>query len=145
MGLSLIPEEEVPNFREAFRWVRFADSFDFSPKLVSLSFIHGWCPLRCISVIVLRRRYDKRKIPFMMFVISFANLSMQIALPCPAKDQHIYGGSVMFPPFPTAYEFRKSGVQVGHGTLNLSGTDKVSDDRAEFGFSFDEVVEVPAS
>lgn len=81
----------------------------------------------------------------MMFVISFANLSMQIALPCPAKDQHIYGGSVMFPPFPTAYEFRKSGVQVGHGTLNLSGTDKVSDDRAEFGFSFDEVVEVPAS
>ncbi|MGH8427622.1 MAG: HNH endonuclease [Gammaproteobacteria bacterium] len=107
MALSLLPEEELPNFRAAMMWIRNADHqvglVKTSAFPVLYTFVPGNNPL-VNSIILLRRRSDNLSVPYVTFVLAYGNEVFQTILPSPERDVLIYNRKVRFPFFPTPYE-----------------------------------------
>ena len=108
MALSLLPEEELPNFRGAMTWIRNTDhqaglvkTFSFP---VLYTFVPGTDPFVNVAVILLRRRTDDLLVPYITFVLTYGNEVFQTVLPSPERDAAISGRKVKFPYFPTPYE-----------------------------------------
>jgi hypothetical protein len=106
MALSLLPEEELPNFRAAIAWIR---NNDHQVGLVNTfpvlhTFVPGDDPFVNISVILLRRKTAGPAVPFVTYVLTYGNEVFQTILPSPERDVAISGQKVKFPYFPTPYE-----------------------------------------
>jgi hypothetical protein len=52
----------------------------------------------------------KRNVPidaaYMSFFIAFGNVSYQIFMPCPTKDEYLRGKTINMPPFPHFYQLQ---------------------------------------
>jgi hypothetical protein len=107
MALSLLPEEELPNFRSAIEWIRNANHqvglVKNSSFPVIYTFVPGTDPL-VNSVVLLRRGADHLSVPYMTFILTYGNEVFQTVLPSPERDAVISGGGVKFYYFPNPYE-----------------------------------------
>jgi hypothetical protein len=106
MALSLLPAEELPNFRAALKWIRNPNHQVTLVKQqmfpVLYTFVPGTRPLEH-SAILLRRRGDHLPVPYVTFVMTYGNEVIQAIIPSPERDT-ISGQRVKFPHFPTPYE-----------------------------------------
>ena len=107
MALSLLPEEELPNFRAAIDWIRNANHqvglVKTSSFPVIYTFVPGTNPL-VNSAILLRRGADHLSVPYMTFVLTYGNEVFQTVIPSPERDAVLSGQSVKFHCFPNPYE-----------------------------------------
>jgi hypothetical protein len=108
IALSLLPEEELPNFLAAMAWIRntnhqvgLVNTFTFP---VLYTFVPGNDPFVNLAVILLRRRTDDLPVPYVTFVLTYGNEVFQTVLPSPERDVAISGQKVKFAYFPTPYE-----------------------------------------
>jgi hypothetical protein len=104
MGLSLIPDENVSDFRAAFTWIKEVDhqkAITMSQNVL-VTFVPGPTAGESILLLVLRRKSDFLNLPFMFFILRYGNELFQVALPSPERDWAIAGISVSVPPFPVS-------------------------------------------
>ncbi|HEY5331555.1 MAG TPA: HNH endonuclease [Acidobacteriaceae bacterium] len=127
IAISLLPEEELPNFRAAMAWIRNADhqiglvKTSFFPALYT--FVPGNNPL-VDSVILLRRRRNTLPVPYVTVVLTYGNEVFQTVLPSPDRDAALSGQKVRFPYFPTPYELDRDlepAAPIQRERLDLTG------------------------
>ena len=104
IGLSVLPEEEMPNFRDILLWIRnpnhHANPITGYPIL--RTFIPGSYTFRP-SLFLLRRKKDEILAPYVTFVLGYGNEVFQVWLQSAGRDRHIMGTKITVPSFPVVY------------------------------------------
>jgi hypothetical protein len=144
MALSLLPEEELPNFPQAMAWIRNTDHRGGLVKTscfpVLHTFVPGTDPFPNVAAIVLRRRTDDLLVPYLTFVLSYGNEVFQTILPSPERDASIHGKKLKFPHFPTAYELDpdlRPVAPIRRDRIDLTGRTVVKGESLQTVLSFD--------
>jgi hypothetical protein len=75
---------------------------DYYEQSVLLTFVPGPTVGNSILLLLLRRKSDFLKLPFVYFILRYGNESFQVSLPSPEKDWAIAGTSIGLPPFPVS-------------------------------------------
>lgn len=139
-GLTIMPEEEIPNFGETMNWIM--DNDHSKPWLkkhtVIQTFRPGLMPNDLIQILMLRRRKDFHEIPYAFLMMTFGNEMFQIHIPTKSRDQSIRGKNMNLPIFPPP----KGPDPLKYGNpkiipLDLTGTTKKTNDFHEVHFSFE--------
>jgi hypothetical protein len=135
MALSLLPDEEIPNFQEALAWSRNANHkadpvkpFAFP---VLYTFVPGNNPVET-AALLLRRRSDDLPVPYLTFVLSYGNEMFQTIIPCPEHDAAIGGQKIALLYFPPIIELDSDIQQVApvrRGALDLTGCSLVKGEK----------------
>lgn len=96
MGLSLINDNEVNNFAYAIKWILEPDhGKEFMQQCpVFYRFNPGPLPNERIKVFLLKRREPKALVPYMLFIINYANDTFMVQLPSEVHDKHLNGQNV---------------------------------------------------
>ncbi len=112
IGLSILPEIEIPNFTPAFKWISQADHTLEAPFNwpINHTFLPGFYRSSFLPVMVFRRRQSTLEVPYMFFVIQYGNDVFQIFLPS-ERDVHIDGKEIDFCRFPTVLDFRPNSAE----------------------------------
>ena len=140
IGLTLIPDVEVPNFRETFDWIRDKDhSRNFVAEFpIFRTFVPG--PMRndLIVLMLMRRRAAANDVPYAFYTMAYGNEVLQVFLPSIAKDDGINGKRLCLPAFPNPgsidlQRFGQSKVKVEH----LTGREPVKGEKVPANFGFD--------
>ncbi len=102
IGLTVMPPEEMENFREALEWIRCADhTKTFVPEGPILhTFIPGPMPSDLLSLWLLRRRTGVDNVPYAFLLLGYGNELFQVCLPSPLQDACVIGKSFHLPHFP---------------------------------------------
>ena len=102
IGLTLLPPEEVPNFKETLSWIREADHT--RPFVAEFPVFHTFQPgpMRndLLVAMIMRRRESISDLPYAFMVLGFGNDVYQVFLPCPVQDRAIHGKQLTIPAFP---------------------------------------------
>ena len=128
MALSLLPEEELPNFRAAMAWIRNTDhqvGLVANTFPVLHSFVPGDDPFVSIAAILLRRRADHLRVPYLTFVLTYGNEVFQTVLPSPERDTAISNQKIKFRYFPTPYELLEPVAPMRRELIDLTGRSPV--------------------
>lgn len=128
MGLTLMPENEIGNFKDALHWVRYSDhTRSFASQFpVIYTFQPGPMPNDLVAAFILRRKDLVDDVPYAFFVLGYGNEVYQLALPSREKDATINGQQINLIPFPTpGSPFPERFSKVGRAVLDLTGTDVV--------------------
>jgi hypothetical protein len=133
MGLSVLPETEMENFREALDWIRCLDHtagpVDQLP--VIYTFIPGPVPNDLIMISTFSRKRDDIILPYAFFVLLCGNEAFQVFLPSPERDQSINDTDFDLPPFPHPHDTRESEFgPASRKNLDLMGRHIITNDVA---------------
>lgn len=103
IGLTILPQVEIPNFKETLSWIRepdhnqpFVDEFP-----IIRTFQPGPMRSDLLVVMIMRRRESIENLPYAFLVLGFGNDVYQVFIPCPQRDRTIHGKKLTIPPFPT--------------------------------------------
>lgn len=130
IGLTLMPEEEVGNFRHLMAWVRARDhSITFADQCpVLYAFQPGPMPNDQIAAIILRRKPGVAGYPYAFLVLGFGNEVYQVPLPSQQDDQAMSGQSFQIPTFPVPGSPDPDMYgPTRYGLLDLTGRELVRD------------------
>ncbi|MBV9840649.1 MAG: hypothetical protein JOY99_03780 [Sphingomonadaceae bacterium] len=142
IGLTLIPEVEVANFRETYDWIRDPDHRrNFVSEFpVFRTFVPG--PMRndLIVLMLMRRRASVDNVPYAFFTMAYGNEVLQVFLPSIIQDACIDGRPLTLPAFPNpgsrdAARYGRPRVKVEH----LTGREPVRGETVPAVFGFDEM------
>jgi HNH endonuclease len=130
MGLSLLPESEMPNFQLALRWL-MAKHHPFALQYETRIFrtlMPGPFSGEIISLMLSRRKRDDMGVPYSFLVICYGNEMFQVFLPSPERDNHLHD-KVKIPRFPCLLDMHpKEFGPPEIRQLDLSGEAIVKDD-----------------
>ena len=128
MALTIIPDEEVPNFREALSWIKNPLHKEEMRLLAPVlnTFTPGPQPTDTITVGVICRKAEAAlAIPYAFLILVYGNEMFQVALPSPERDPVWESDEpVVIPPFPKA---PSSDGPHQLRTIDLSDTEIVKD------------------
>jgi len=105
IALTLMDESDIKNVQEALRWLREPDLTthridDGTNYRCIRSWTPGPLPIAHTSVVLLRRKPSSKTGPMYVMVLAFGNMTFQIVVPAPQKDQHLSGQKVRLLPVP---------------------------------------------
>lgn len=110
MALTIMPEEELPNFKTALSWICEKDhSKGFLPKggyPVLATFIPGPMPNDKIAVFLYRRRPEISAAPYAFLVLGYGNEVFQVMIPSSERDPT--GITVGMPAYPNPRDIAPS-------------------------------------
>lgn len=142
IGLTLIPDVEVPNFKETYDWTRDKDhSRNFVAEFpIFRTFVPG--PMRndLIVLMLMRRRAGVKDVPYAFYTMAYGNEVLQVFLPSLEQDRCIDGQKLTFPAFPNPrspdpQRYGRPRLTVEH----LTGRDSVKDEKVQTNVGFDEI------
>lgn len=150
MALSVMPEPLLSECDHLKRWLLEAshrpESRPYCPLNLLLQIMPGPTPNTLISYALLRRNRDASRVPYMMFVLQFANLLLQIALPMIEQDIGILDGQEFeLLPFPHLGGLKKIDSEFGKSTfliLDMSGVERVKGESETMSFRYAERIEI---
>jgi hypothetical protein len=134
MGLTLLPDEELPNFRAAITWIRNPDhSVGLVKEFPVLhTFVPGNAPFVKIAAVLLRRKADELAVPYVTFVLTYGNEVFQSILPSPERDAAISGRKVQYCYFPNVYDLGAIPKEpMGREWIDLSGRSLVKGEKVQ--------------
>ena len=143
IGLTLLPPEELPSFREAMAWIRDPDHAKGFVKEfpVLCTFRPGPMPSDRIGIILLRRKALVMDVPYAFLVLAYGNHMFQVILPSPMKDKAVVGKELTLPVFPVPNG--PDPVRYGKPratSLDLCGREVVRGERVPIVLGFDQAV-----
>ncbi|EPJ3803465.1 HNH endonuclease [Morganella morganii] len=143
IGISIIPECEVANFKHTIQWINNPNhSRHFLKPLTLLSsFIPGPKPNKKLTIFVLKKLDLVSTKPSYLLVMGFGNLTYQIIVPSDL-DTKLGGPDLVFR-VPTPFD---KGWQYGppqKNVVDLTNSELVFDMKVPMTFSADAVIEVP--
>jgi hypothetical protein len=99
MALTLMPEEELDNFSDTFKWIKEKQHKDSNYVFDSLISFYSYSRVQFpfITAILLKRKEQiKRDIPYIIFRLTYANFSFQTYIPlCRLDKVHSYPADKM--------------------------------------------------
>lgn len=103
IGLTLMPEAELTQFKTARAWIQ---ELDHTKALINGATIchtrqNGPMPPDKLAAILLRRKPGVANVPYAHLVLGFGNDVYQVVLPTPEMDKDLNGKTFSFVPFPT--------------------------------------------
>ncbi|HKM70415.1 MAG TPA: DUF2934 domain-containing protein [Stellaceae bacterium] len=144
MGLSVMPDEEMPNFAAALNWIRRPDHqvslVSESEFPILYSFVPGPMPNDKIAIATFRRKEGIEDVPYAFFILGYGNEVFQIFLPAPMRDHMIDGKQITITAFPNPRDIYPS--QFGptrRGVMNLTGRNAVRGEIFTLRIGFDRV------
>ena len=144
MGLTIMPDTEMADFKDALAWIR--DSNHASEMLpvhpIFQTFVPGPLPNNFVALLAWRRKHDGLEVPYASFLLTYANEVIQVFLPSPVRNANVMGKSVRLYRFPHLLEL---GTEIYGPSMtqsrDMSGTTIVKGDMVEattrFGHSID--------
>jgi HNH endonuclease len=153
MALSVMPEEYAAECSHLKNWIletkHTFESYPYRPLNLILQLIPGPAPSRGISYSLLRRKSEKSRVPYMMFVLQFANALLQIALPMHEQDDSILKGEAFeLSPFPHVGGLTELESQFGRSelrVLDMSGVERVKNESEPVSLRYAERIELAGS
>lgn len=143
IGLTLMPDIEVSNFRETYEWIRDKNhSREFvSQYPVFRTFVPG--PMRndLIVLMLMRRRSGIDNVPYAFFTFAYGNEMLQVFLPSVSQDKCINGKPISLPAFPNPGSIDPN--VYGRPTVtveNLTGREPVKGEKVPMVFGFTSIV-----
>ena len=125
MAIAIMPPPFLPRFEHTLRWLKNPNHSDGANAISSAALCKllfqpgpmrtdaGWC-------LLLGRRSPDAMIPDVLFVLTIANQSFQIMVPCSPGDNHWVGKQVPLPEYPAFYGFGYEFGEPYGSTLSLS-------------------------
>ncbi|MCS0307796.1 HNH endonuclease [Vibrio diabolicus] len=144
IGLSVIEEGELDNFKHTIRWILTKDhSVKFlNPLLLTQSFIPGPRPNRKLVVLVLKKRDLVSIKPNYLLVVGFGNVVFQLILPS-SLDTLLNGNKIPSIIMPLPFEQHWPYGAVRSDIIDLSSHILLRDKVVPMEFSADSIVEAP--
>ena len=142
MALSLLPENEVPNFKDALNWIQIENPNDDPIKDTKMfqiikSFTPGPHPYRWPTAIYFIRKNDNIELPYSLFYLAFSNLAFLTHIYCPSKDSHLQNRSIKVQSFPGLFpegnEFGKTQYEI----VDLSSNEVISNEKHTLTLSYE--------
>ena len=149
IGLTLVPESELPNFPDTLDWIRETDHGRRGRLRTpaAVTFRPGPMPNDVIGAAVLRRKAAARKVPYAFVVLAFGNHQYQVCIPSVTQDREPFDTGFRVPPRPMV--FGVDPAEYGHPrprSLDLSGTTPVRGHKVHASLHYDRMIEsVPPS
>jgi HNH endonuclease len=143
IGLTLLPAEELPNFREALAWIREPDHTKGLVKEFPAlrTFRPGPMPNDLMVVMLMRRKVSVTGVPYAFLVLAYGNEVFQVFLPSPKQDAAISGQKLTFPAFPTPGGPDPARYGRAHLTLlDLTGREVIRSETVPIVLGFDQAV-----
>lgn len=131
MGLSLVDDCEMENFNHTKKWILEPDhSKEFMQQCpLFYRFNPGPLPNERIKIILLKRRDPAASIPYMMFVVNYANDTFMVQLPSEVKDRHLNGKKMQLYHVPDLNpEYSENYGQSGATILHMEGSSLIKND-----------------
>ncbi|MDD5019449.1 MAG: HNH endonuclease [Candidatus Omnitrophica bacterium] len=146
MALSIIPEDELPPFKNTIKWILNSDHSKklIRPQIVRALFIPGINPNKILTVFLLRRRQSiqKEELPYCIFVIGFGNFVYQLIVPSLHDFKNAKTVNFSFPAFPTAFELDGGVAGIKFRLLDLTEHEIVKNKKEKIIFNFDSVEKI---
>jgi len=146
MAIAIMPEEEVTNFGETIQWILEEEhsdkSFKYSPMVALYTFMPGPSPHPGIKLFLFRRKNDKLDVPYMVFVLAFANYMYQINVPSISRDSNLYGKEITLTFLPTPFDKDKPYGEIKRSHIDLSSTSPVIIENSPITMQFDHMAEL---
>jgi hypothetical protein len=140
MALSIMPESELPNFRQALAWIMNPIHREDMPILAPLfvTFTPGLAPIDGIKVgVICRKENAPDAAAYAFLMLSYGNESFQVIVPSPERDVALEGKeNLALPPFPQPLS-PDGPIRVFE--LDLRDTELVTDAVAQCTFEFESV------
>jgi HNH endonuclease len=125
IALAIMPMDEIHNFTHTLAWLRQETLSDKNDSAACFCFISASEMTRNgIDVTLMRRRDSAAKLPYMSFLLAFANHSFQIFLPFCKADQHLAGETIQIQNCPNLAEMVG---KVTYSELDLSSNELLRD------------------
>ncbi|WP_296658529.1 HNH endonuclease [Paraburkholderia sp.] len=136
IGLTLLPETEVPNFEETIKWVR--DPQHSNERMVRMPVLRTLRPGpmngQMITAALLRRSEPSIALPYAFLILSIANEAYQVMLPSPQLDPPLDATPTQMPVFPVGLGQNRDSI---YSALNLSDSERVVDEVMSAVMSYD--------
>jgi hypothetical protein len=118
MALSIMPEEEMPNFQQALSWITPRNTLTVmtAPTPFFYTFISGPMTSDLITIAVLTRRNDSLVTPYCFLLLVYGHEMLQMVIPSVEKDRDCYGKRMEFHRFPC---FRDEGGDAPGHTVSM--------------------------
>jgi hypothetical protein len=107
-AFTLLPRDELANFEDLRQWLLQKDLSGIycdGSHICYRTFVPAFRPFPQPIVRLLKRNAPVDA-GYMSFFIAFGNVSYQIFLPCPAKDEYLRGKTISTPPWPHLYQLQ---------------------------------------
>jgi hypothetical protein len=109
-AFTLLPDDELLNFNGLKQWLLQPDLttdqvYASGSHLCYSTFVPAFQPFKQ-PIVCLLKRSDLIDAPYMSFFIATGNVSYQIFLPFPTKDEHLRGKTVTFDAFPHYFQLQ---------------------------------------
>jgi HNH endonuclease len=129
MGLSVMPEAEMPHFVQTVDWICTRDHRNATISISTSPLIYTFAPELMpndkITVSLIRRKDDGIAVPYAYLILAYGNEMFQVRLPALQRDQALTSDQGGMPPFPhpsARFESHR------HQLLDLSGCGLVHDE-----------------
>jgi len=144
IGLTLVPEAELPNFPDALEWIKETGHGRRGPLRfpAAVTFQPGPMPNDVFRAAVLRRKAAARKVPYAFVVLAFGNHQYQVCIPSPTQDRELFDASYQMAPLPTV--FGVDTAEYGHPRPqppDLTGTTPVRGHEGRASLYYDRMIE----
>jgi len=102
IGITLLPDDEVPNFSGLMAWIRESDhsKLYLNKCPVIYAFQPGPMPNDFTVACILRRKQTVTGYPYAFLVLGYGNEVFQVPLPSETHDGQMSGQSISIHPFP---------------------------------------------
>lgn len=141
MAISIMPPEEVSNFKETIAWITNKEHVNFYPPsiekklFVRYRMIPGFNVTKFPCCILYRRKESAWRGPYMLFLLTYGCFAYLIEVPTAHDGTYHHVAAIPFPvlPFVTSDE----------GFIDLSSPEKISGQRQTIEYQFLEAHEMP--
>ncbi|GAA0189605.1 HNH endonuclease [Cupriavidus pauculus] len=139
MALSVMPDDELPNFSETLDWLMEARTGDEIIQVPSAEWlVAASTPASSLAIHLLTRKPDAPdRVPYAFLLLSYGMQRFQVNVPCPKRDGGLtVDAPIELKPFP----WPDAAEDVLHaGEMDLSGTDRVTGDTISVTYQFENV------
>lgn len=142
MAISIMPESEISNFKEAIQWINM-ETHDSG--ILNYPLVCGYAFTDTVEdfdgrihTLLLKRKTDNAPVPYMIYVLAFANLFFQIIVPYREeehKNQELLStwfprspyNIINYPPYPLPPYTTDTSGKYKYGMLNLSSKEQIQE------------------
>lgn len=145
MALSVMPSDELKNFKEALQWIQEPDHTKtfMQPLKVLTTFIPGPNKHPEPVVFLLKRKTETNKYPYSIFVVAFGNMIYQIVVPSLYGIERDSETTTTIIKFPSPFEITNEHGKVKHGVEDWTSSEVVKGKKIPVHLSYESMEESP--
>lgn len=131
MALTIMPEEDLKDFKTTMAWINEdeheSSSYDLKSLPILMTIAPGIKPFPFVSCMLFKRKeMHIDSVPHMIFLLTYGNFAFQIFLPLCAEDIKLEGKDITLTYIPTPIDMK--GIRVTRKHLDMSSKEKVKEE-----------------